>query len=132
MPTKLEELEAEALNLDPESRAKLVASLTQSLKVPSENEAERLWIQEAMKRSRELREGQRFETPHAVLNLPPHARSEPAIAQPRKARRPAAPARRKARRKASARAPRKARKKPAAARAPQKVKKAARKQPRRR
>jgi hypothetical protein len=53
-----EELEAEALKLDPAARAKLAERLTKSLEEISENEKERLWIQEAMRRSRELRESQ--------------------------------------------------------------------------
>src|SRR5207253_5700625 len=57
-----EELEAEALKLDPQLRTRLAQTLAQSLapkpKEASDNEAERLWIQEAMRRSRELRAAQ--------------------------------------------------------------------------
>lgn len=62
MPTKLQKIEAEAMKLDLKSRTELVRKLEQSLKSAaisrnsSEIEAERLWIQEAMKRSREIRE----------------------------------------------------------------------------
>ena len=62
MPTKLQKIEAEALKLDLKSRTELVRRLEQSLKSEattrksSEIEAERLWIQEAMRRSREIRE----------------------------------------------------------------------------
>jgi hypothetical protein len=62
-----EELEAEALKLDPAARAKLAETITKSLQAISENEKERLWIQEAMRRSRELRESQT----HATLAAPP-------------------------------------------------------------
>src|SRR5262245_20914866 len=62
MPT-LEELYAEALKLDPELRSDLARRLTDSVEqyrqaqvAASENERERQWIQEAMRRSRELRE----------------------------------------------------------------------------
>jgi len=62
MPT-LEELLAEALKLDPELRSDLARRLTESVEqyrqaaaVATENERERQWIQEAMRRSRELRE----------------------------------------------------------------------------
>jgi outer membrane biosynthesis protein TonB len=62
MPT-LEELLAEAMKLDPEVRSDLARRLTESVEqvrqaavAESENERERQWIQEAMRRSRELRE----------------------------------------------------------------------------
>src|SRR5438067_13049941 len=54
-----EEIESEALKLDLELRSKLVQRLTKSLEELSENEKERLWLQEAMKRSREMRAAQR-------------------------------------------------------------------------
>jgi|RhiMetdeSRZDD1v2_1073273.scaffolds.fasta_scaffold05995_18 outer membrane biosynthesis protein TonB len=61
MPT-LEELLAEALKLDPEVRSDLARRLTESVEqyrqaavAATENERERQWIQEAMRRSRELR-----------------------------------------------------------------------------
>ena len=50
-----DEIESEALKLDLELRTRLVQRLTKSLEELSENEKERLWLQEAMKRSRELR-----------------------------------------------------------------------------
>ena len=62
MPT-LEELYAEALKLDPEMRSELARRLTESVEqyrqaavAATENERERQWIQEAMRRSRELRD----------------------------------------------------------------------------
>ena len=62
MPT-LEDLYAEAMKLDPELRSELARRLTESVELfrqaaaqATENERERQWIQEAMRRSRELRE----------------------------------------------------------------------------
>jgi len=73
MPT-LEELYAEALKLDPEVRSDLARRLTESVEqyreaaaAATENERERQWIQEAMRRSRELRE----KTAERPLGSPP-------------------------------------------------------------
>ena len=59
------------MKLDSKSRAELAQKLTRSLEGPSKNENERLWIQEAMRRSRQFREGQ-IEAPpaSAVLQKP--------------------------------------------------------------
>jgi hypothetical protein len=69
----LEELEAEALKLDPPARTELVRRLTASLAAategapaqpppapppPTDEEKERQWLQDALRRSRELRERQ--------------------------------------------------------------------------
>jgi hypothetical protein len=72
VPTKLQKIEAEALKLDLKSRTELVRKLELSLKSEassknsSEIEAERLWIQEAMKRSREIRERTAGSSPPAA------------------------------------------------------------------
>lgn len=52
-----EELEAEALKMDPHIRAKLAARLLQSLDVLSEAENEHLWAEEAQNRDEELESG---------------------------------------------------------------------------
>jgi len=49
----LNELESEALKLDPRSRARLAESLLASLDDLSEAEAERLWLDEAERRERD-------------------------------------------------------------------------------
>ena len=46
----LEELEAEALKLDPKSRARLAEKLLDSLEELSEEESARLWAEEAQRR----------------------------------------------------------------------------------
>ena len=53
----LEELEAEALKLNPNSRAKLATKLLASLEVLSDAEIERLWNVEALRRNEELDKG---------------------------------------------------------------------------
>ena len=53
----LEELEAEALKLNPNSRAKLATKLLSSLEVLSDAEIERLWNEEALRRNEELEKG---------------------------------------------------------------------------
>ena len=53
----LEELEAEALKLNPNSRAKLAGKLLHSLETLSEAEVERLWAEEALRRDEELENG---------------------------------------------------------------------------
>lgn len=76
MPTKLQKIEAEAMKLDLKSRTELVRKLELSLKTAastknsSEIEAERLWIQEAMKRSREIRERTAGSSPQAASSPP--------------------------------------------------------------
>ena len=47
-------LEAEALKLNPRSRARLAEKLLQSLETLSEAENERLWAEEAQRRHEEL------------------------------------------------------------------------------
>ncbi len=49
----LNELESEALKLDPKSRARLAESLLASLDDLPEAEVERLWLDEAERRERE-------------------------------------------------------------------------------
>ena len=49
-----EELKAQALRLVPEARAKLAHALLESLENLSEAEIEGLWIEEALRRDREL------------------------------------------------------------------------------
>ena len=84
MPTRLQKIEAEALKLDLKSRTELVRRLELSLKSEassknsSEIEAERLWIQEAMKRSREIRERTAGSSPPAASSPP----ARPSIPNP--------------------------------------------------
>lgn len=58
MAKKLEELEAEAMKLSFEARAKLAEKLILSLDAPSQAENLRLWVAEAERRLKELREGE--------------------------------------------------------------------------
>ena len=53
----LKELEAEALKLNPNARAKLATKLLSSLEVLSDAEIERLWNEEALRRNEELEKG---------------------------------------------------------------------------
>jgi len=53
----LEKLESEALKLKPSSRAKLAEKLLESLDVLSDEENERLWAQEALRRHEEIETG---------------------------------------------------------------------------
>jgi len=55
---RLDELEAELLKLDVESRAKLVMKLPSNLDSLSDRDNERLWIEEAERRNQELNAGQ--------------------------------------------------------------------------
>ncbi len=57
MTTKLEEIEAEAMKLDSRARALLAQRLTLSLGRLSKREIELLWGREALRRSRQLRDG---------------------------------------------------------------------------
>lgn len=50
----LEELEAEALKLDPKARARLAGKLLESLENLSEEENTRLWAEEAQRREAEM------------------------------------------------------------------------------
>ena len=106
MPTKLQKIEAEALKLDLKSRTELVRKLELSLKSEassrnsSEIEAERLWIQEAMKRSREIRERTAGSSPQAASSPP----ARPAPSQAKRA--PAKRSNRRPARKAAGKRPR--------------------------
>lgn len=53
----LEELQSEALKLAPEARAKLAQLLLKSLEDLSEAEIERLWVEEAIRRDKEVDAG---------------------------------------------------------------------------
>ncbi|HVS00347.1 MAG TPA: addiction module protein [Thermoanaerobaculia bacterium] len=59
----LTDLEAEALKLRPDARAKLAASLLHSLEDLKEEEIEELWLDEAERRNREIEEGTLSEIP---------------------------------------------------------------------
>ena len=50
MRMSIEELEAEALKLDPKARARLAEKLLESLEQLSEAENERIWAEEAARR----------------------------------------------------------------------------------
>jgi hypothetical protein len=50
----IEELEAEALKLTPQARAKLAGKLLESLEGLSQQENERLWAEEALRRDADL------------------------------------------------------------------------------
>jgi len=50
----IQELEAEALKLDPKSRARLAGKLLASLENLSEEENTRLWVEEAERRAVEM------------------------------------------------------------------------------
>ena len=63
MPLNLEELETEVLNLSLEGRARLAEKLILSLDAPSEEENLYLWVVEAEKRLKELRESKAKEIP---------------------------------------------------------------------
>ena len=58
-----EELEAEVMRLDLEARARLAEKLLLSLDAPSEEENLHLWVAEAERRLKELREGKAREIP---------------------------------------------------------------------
>lgn len=59
----LEEVEIEALKLTPSLRAKLAMKLLDSLDELSEEENERLWAEEALRRHEELETGLATERP---------------------------------------------------------------------
>ena len=50
----IEELESEAMKLDPKARARLAGKLLESLDTLSEAENERTWAEEAERRDRDL------------------------------------------------------------------------------
>lgn len=66
MASKLKEIEENALQLSPFDRAQLVEHLIHSLDEEEDQEAERLWIEEAELRYREYREG-KIKGSHAEL-----------------------------------------------------------------
>lgn len=59
----IEEVEIEALKLNPDLRAKLAMKLLYSLEDLSEEENERLWAEEALRRHEELEKGLAPERP---------------------------------------------------------------------
>jgi len=59
----IEEVEIEALKLDPNLRAKLAMKLLYSLEDLSDEENERLWAEEALRRHEELETGLATERP---------------------------------------------------------------------
>ena len=63
MSWNLEELETAVMNLSLEGRARLAEKLILSLDAPSEEENLYLWVIEAEKRLKELREGKAKEIP---------------------------------------------------------------------
>ena len=63
----LKELEAEALKLNPNARAKLATKLLSSLEVLSDAEIERLWNEEALRRNEELEKGKATARPAQVV-----------------------------------------------------------------
>ena len=63
MSLNLEELETKVLNLSLEGRARLAEKLILSLDAPSEEENLHLWVVEAEKRLKTLREGKAKEIP---------------------------------------------------------------------
>lgn len=58
-----EQLEAEIMKLDVDARARLAEKLILSLDAPSDEENLRLWVAEAERRLRDLREGRAKEIP---------------------------------------------------------------------
>jgi putative addiction module component (TIGR02574 family) len=58
-----EQLEAEIMKLDLDARARLAEKLILSLDAPSDEENLRLWVDEAERRLRDLREGKAGEIP---------------------------------------------------------------------
>ena len=57
MPLKVNELEKEALRLDPRERALLAEHLISSLDADEDPDVERLWIEEAERRYKEYKQG---------------------------------------------------------------------------
>jgi putative addiction module component len=57
MGPEFEKVRAQALKLDLDARAALVQILLESLEDPTEAESESLWLSEAERRQREVREG---------------------------------------------------------------------------
>ena len=63
----LEEVKADALELDSGQRAALAKALIESLDEPSPEEHERLWFEEADRRQREVAEGRVTMVPGAEV-----------------------------------------------------------------
>ena len=63
MAMNVEQLEAEVMRLSLEARARLAEKLILSLDAPTEEENLRLWVAEAERRLRDLREGKAKEVP---------------------------------------------------------------------
>jgi putative addiction module component (TIGR02574 family) len=63
MSRNLEELESEVLSLGLEGRAQLAEKLILSLDAPTEEENLNLWVAEAERRLKELKEGKAKEIP---------------------------------------------------------------------
>lgn len=57
MGSEFEKVRAQALKLDPDARTALVQILLESLEDPTEAESDDLWLAEAERRQREVREG---------------------------------------------------------------------------
>lgn len=70
----IEQIESEALKLDLKSRAKLARTLLQSLDSLSDEENERLWAVEAMRRYEELKSGTSREIPSETVLSEAYAR----------------------------------------------------------
>ncbi len=64
-----EQLDAEIMKLDLDARARLAEKLILSLDVPSDKENLHLWIVEAERRLRDLREGRAKEIPAEEMFL---------------------------------------------------------------
>lgn len=63
MSWHFDDIEAEALRLDLQGRAQLAEKLLLSLDAPSDEENLRLWVDEAERRLRDLRDGKAREIP---------------------------------------------------------------------
>ncbi len=63
MSRHFDDIEAEALRLDLQGRAQLAEKLLLSLDAPSDEENLRLWVDEAERRLRDLRDGKAREIP---------------------------------------------------------------------
>jgi hypothetical protein len=63
MTMRADEIEAEALKLNPRSRARLAERLLRSLESLSDEENEALWIEEAQRRDQELDAGDAVKRP---------------------------------------------------------------------
>lgn len=63
----LPDIESEALKLSRSERARLAQALIESLDDVSEDENERLWVEEAQRRDRELDQGSHRERPAAEV-----------------------------------------------------------------